>query len=207
MDVETVATYDRTAVQFADRWWDTRLTAHMDRFVAALGGAGGGPVLDLGCGPGRDTAWFGELGLAAIGMDASSGMLDEARRRVGVGVDVVRGDLVALPFGDASAGGAWVCASLLHLTESDASVALGDVARVVRDGGPLFCGVQVGVGSGTKSSPEGDRRFTFWSPSAFSAMVASSGFDVVAYDVAESDDAPGVTWVSVHAVRTTAGAH
>jgi SAM-dependent methyltransferase len=197
---ETVATYDRIAPRFAEQWWGTRLTEHMERFAAALPTADG-VVLDLGCGPGRDTEWVGALGCssAAIGLDASMGMLREARRRV-TAIDVVQGDLVALPFADGSADGAWVCASLLHLTTTEAAAALRDVARVLRPAGALFCGVQVGEGSGVKSSPAGDRRFTFWSPPDFATLVAAAGFDVTATDVRPSEAAP-VTWVSVHAQR------
>ena len=198
MHTETVATYDRIAEEFARQWWDTRLTDHMERFVASLPSADG-VVLDLGCGPGRDTEWLGSLDCAsaAVGLDASAGMLREARRRV-PGLVVVQGDLVSLPFARGSAGGAWVCASLLHLTPAEASAALADVARVLRPGGALFCGVQLGEGVGVKSSPAGDRRFTFWSAESFEALVSGSGFEVAATDVRTSDAAP-VTWVSIHA--------
>ena len=81
MDTETVATYDRIATRFADQWGSTRLTAHMDRFCSSV--RPGGVVADLGCGPARDTAWLGELGFVGVGVDASFGMLAEARRRLG----------------------------------------------------------------------------------------------------------------------------
>ena len=203
MHTETVATYDRMAEPVARQWWDTRLTDHMERFVAALPSTDG-LVLDLGCGPGRDTEWLGSLDCAAatVGLDASMGMLREARRRV-PGVIVVRGDLVSIPFARRSADGALVCASLLHLTSAEAAAALADVSRVLRPGAALFCGVQLGDGVSVKSSPAGDRRFTFWTPESFTALVSSAGFEVAATDVRPSDAAP-VSWVSVHA---TAAAH
>jgi ubiquinone/menaquinone biosynthesis C-methylase UbiE len=200
VDVATVATYDRIAGRFADQWWSTRLSHHMDRFVASLPSTSPRRVLDLGCGPGRDTAWMDELGIGAIGMDASMGMLQEARRRIG-DVCVVRGDLVALPFLSGSASGAWMCASLLHLTPDESASALRDVARVLPAGGALFVGVQAGDGTGTKSSPSGDRRFTYWRSAALCACVAAAGFDVVHEETAPVDPATGVSWIGVHGRR------
>ena len=200
MDVETVATCDRIAGRFADQWWSTRLTAHMDRFRSVV--RAGGVVVDLGCGPGRDVAWFDELGFAAVGVDASFGMLAEGRRRLGGSASLVRGDLVALPLGRGRADGAWVCASLLHLTVEESAWALAEVARVVRDGGALFVSVQAGTGSATKSSSSGDRRFTFWDADRLGAAVVAAGFDVVVAETADVDLSTGVSWVGVHAVRS-----
>ena len=200
MDVETVATYDRVAEQFASQWWSTRLTAHMDRFRSAV--VAEGVVIDLGCGPGRDVEWLDELGFAAVGVDASFGMLAEGRRRLGKSAALVRGDLVSLPLARGGADGAWVCASLLHLTVEESAFALAEVARVVRPGGAMFISVQAGTGSATKSSTSGDRRFTFWDADRLGAAVAAAGFDVVVAETADVDPTTGVSWVGVHAVRS-----
>ncbi|WP_053206102.1 class I SAM-dependent methyltransferase [Jiangella muralis] len=40
-----------------------------------------GPVLDLGCGPGRLVVALGELGIPALGVDASAHAVDQARAR------------------------------------------------------------------------------------------------------------------------------
>jgi ubiquinone/menaquinone biosynthesis C-methylase UbiE len=197
MHAETVATYDRIAGRFADEWWSTRLAGPMSRFARSLPPAG--RVLDLGCGPGRDTAWLAEQGFTALGLDASAGMVDEARRRVtDAGTAFVRGDLVSLPFGARSADGAWVCASLLHLDPADALQALAEVRRVLRPGGALFAGVQQGEGDAIKRSDAGNRHFTYWSPVEFAAAVSAAGFEV---ETVSSDRAGDVRWVQVHARR------
>ena len=203
MDAETVTTYDRIAGRFAEQWWSTRLTAHMDRFCGAV--TEGGVVVDLGCGPGRDTLWLDELGFAAVGLDASFGMLAEGRRRLGPSASLVRGDLVALPLAGARADGAWVCASLLHLTLEESAHALAEVARVVAVGGALFVSVQAGTGTATKSSPSGDRRFTFWDADRLAAAVEAAGFSVGAAETAPPDPATGVSWIGLHAVRSAEG--
>jgi ubiquinone/menaquinone biosynthesis C-methylase UbiE len=197
MHAETVATYDRIAGRFADEWWSTRLAGPMSRFARSLPPAG--RVLDLGCGPGRDTAWLAEQGFTALGLDASAGMVDEARRRVtDAGTAFVRGDLVSLPFGARSVDGAWVCASLLHLDPAGALRALAEVRRVLRPGGALFAGVQQGEGDAIKRSDAGIRHFTYWSPVEFAAAVSAAGFEV---ETVSSDRAGDVRWVQVHARR------
>jgi len=57
---QTTQTYDQIAAQFAARNWGADLSEQLDRFCACL--RPGAHVLDLGCGPGRDT-----LSLAARG--------------------------------------------------------------------------------------------------------------------------------------------
>jgi ubiquinone/menaquinone biosynthesis C-methylase UbiE len=192
---ETVATYDRYAGRFAERFWSTRLVRPMLRFASAL--PEGAVVLDLGCGPGRDTAWLAEQGFAAIGLDASSGMLGEARRRVGETSPFVQGDLVSLPFAPGSADGAWVCASLLHLDPGAAIEALHEARRVLRPGAPLFAGVQQGEGDTIKRNEDGERFFTFWSPVELAAAVSAAGFEVEHVGSEAGDN--GLRWVQVHA--------
>jgi SAM-dependent methyltransferase len=206
MHAETVATYDRIAGRFADQWWSTRLAGPMSRFARSLPPSA--TVLDLGCGPGRDSAWLAEQGFTAVGLDASAGMVEEARRRVAAGRDTegetafVRGDLVSLPFASGAADGAWVCASLLHLDPAGALVALAEVRRVLRPGGSLFAGVQQGEGETIKPSEAGGRWFTYWSPVEFAAAVSSAGFEV---ETVASDRAGDVRWVQVHARRLGGG--
>ena len=61
-------------------------------------------ALDLGCGTGAAMQWFRPVcARAIVGLDRSSGMLEEARRRLaqtrGARADLVRGDMLAPPFG------------------------------------------------------------------------------------------------------------
>jgi SAM-dependent methyltransferase len=197
VDAATIATYDRVATAFADRWWSTRLERAMDRFVAALP-AGDGPVGDLGCGPGRDGIWLSTAhGRRVVALDASAGMLAElVRRRGGTAVEPVQGDLCALPLADGALAGAWVCASLLHLTREEATVALGEVRHALQVGGALFAGVQIGPDDELR---KGDRFFTRWTPASFAATVERAGLvvDEVTTDEGEGD----VSWVQLHGHR------
>jgi len=78
--------YDQVAVDYArllegnlaTNIWDRAVLSAFAEHVTA---AGGGRVLDLGCGPGRITGHLHELGLDVAGADLSPAMVAEARRR------------------------------------------------------------------------------------------------------------------------------
>ncbi len=59
-----------------DAWWGAAEAADHDVLRRAVG-----PVLDVGCGPGRHLVALGELGVPALGIDVTSCALTSARRR------------------------------------------------------------------------------------------------------------------------------
>jgi SAM-dependent methyltransferase len=65
------------ASELDDRLLDTALFGTFAELVKA---GGGGPVADVGCGPGRVTILLSRLGLDAFGIDLSPGMLALARQ-------------------------------------------------------------------------------------------------------------------------------
>jgi trans-aconitate methyltransferase len=76
---DAMAAYDptiSTTDHFDGRALDRALLA---TFAACVVEAGGGPVLDVGCGPGNVTRVLAELGLDAAGVDLSPGMIALAR--------------------------------------------------------------------------------------------------------------------------------
>ncbi len=80
MDPETIRIYDSEAAAFA-RDWEDEQSPPSDLRDALRAYFTPGPTIDVGCGSGRDTAWLAENGFDAIGVDASEGLLAEARRR------------------------------------------------------------------------------------------------------------------------------
>ena len=102
-----------------------------------------GPVLDVGCGPGRITAHLAALGVAAAGLDLSPGMVEVARRtHPGLRFDI--GSMTALDLPDAALGGLVAWYSLIHLPPAAHPAVLAGFARVLRPGGRLALAFQVG---------------------------------------------------------------
>jgi SAM-dependent methyltransferase len=82
---DTRTSYDAVAVSYADQVRGALaghqyLCAALALFADSVRVAGGGPVADVGCGPGEVTAHLHELGVDAFGVDLSPGMIDVARR-------------------------------------------------------------------------------------------------------------------------------
>jgi SAM-dependent methyltransferase len=95
------------------------------------------PVLDIGCGTGRHLVALEKGGVAGVGLDLSSHLLEEAATRA-AGV-LVRGDMRQLPFADASFGSALSMFTTFGYFADAAENrrVLKEAARVVRPGGGL----------------------------------------------------------------------
>lgn len=91
------------------------------------------PVLDLGCGAGHDLTVLEALGVAGVGVDPSSIMLDAARARSGS--PLVRAAGERLPFADAAFAGCRIERVLMHV--HDPAAVITEVVRCVRPCGLL----------------------------------------------------------------------
>lgn len=107
--------------------------------LAPLCDRSGAPLLDLGCGDGRHLQGLRERGFAAIGFDLSWPLLRAARERV-PSAPLVRGDMRALPFRDASLGAVlslFTAFGYLGRDGGDASF-VADIGRLLRPGAHWF---------------------------------------------------------------------
>mgnify|MGYP001812174913 FL=1 len=123
--------YDRRGFQAA-----TYRPVH-DAVLARLGGTQPRLVVDLGCGTGQLTQRLARRFPDAdvVGVDYSSGMLDEAAIRVAHTAELVRADATELPFRSGSAD-IVVCTESFHWYP-DQRRTLALLAQVLRPGGQL----------------------------------------------------------------------
>jgi SAM-dependent methyltransferase len=195
--LETIRSYDVSAREYADRFAAVDLRALHQRFLALIPD-GDKPVLDAGCGPGRDCEFFTACGLKVIGADISAGLLGLASQRTKV--NLMRCDLRWLPFGNQSFRGVWSCASLVHLAHKDAERAIRGFGRVLIPGGTLFLSVRDGTGQEWRTDSKGRRRwFQLYEKNTLEEIVASNGFNIIECEVAAG--AVGGQWVNLFARR------
>ena len=175
----TLVTYEGNAETYAEKYLS-------ESGVAEYGGPfldylDGGRVLDLGCGPGVDTAVFARRGFDVVGFDVTPSFLRRAREHfVEVTADCqarasfVRGDMRSLPFEADSFDGIWASGSFHHVPREQAPNTAAALQRLLRDGGCAYISV--------KREPTGsevaDRHFEFYEPGEFRALLADAGFDV-----------------------------
>ena len=124
----------------ADKWDDMRRTFFgegvRDAAMRAAGIAPGSLVADVGTGTGFLAEAALDAGARVIGIDASEGMLSQARARfAGREFDARRGDVDALPVDDAQADA--VLANMVLHHAPDPARAIREMARILKPGGTL----------------------------------------------------------------------
>jgi SAM-dependent methyltransferase len=156
---DTRTSYDNVAVGYAEQVdgildGDPLLRAALTAFADTVLAAGGGPVADVGCGPGHVTARLRDLGLDAFGIDLSPAMIELARRaQPGVRFDV--GSMTDLRLPDASLAGLIAFWSLIHVPDHAVPGTLAQFRRVLRPGGHVLVGFHVGDASTLKTEGYG----------------------------------------------------
>src|SRR5262245_23831766 len=232
----TTATYDQVARNYAERndqmhpHWQVRMEQFVDllaenderRPLPELDRPGDDapmedylqlvPVLDAGCGPGRDARALAAYGLPVLGVDISQGMLDAAgertaRRLPRGSIRYALMDLRALELPDASCRGVWCSASLLHLPRSVAPRAVAELVRVVRAGAPVVVFLKR-RGEGDEPEqfqpyefvdlPNARRFFAFYTPEEARQLLEDAGLgvrDMATISDERRADLPG--WVSL----------
>ncbi|MGW2154101.1 class I SAM-dependent methyltransferase [Nonomuraea sp. NPDC001699] len=134
--------YDRIAEGYTAENETGLVNAYYERpaMLELAGDVTGRRVLDAGCGSGPLFAELRDRGAVVTGVDASAGMLELARRRLGADADLRVADLGSpLPLPDGEFDD--VIASLvLHYLE-DWGPALAELRRVLKPGGRLLVSV------------------------------------------------------------------
>src|SRR6476469_9320803 len=151
--------YDRVADRYADLVrnglealpLEKRL---VDHFVDSVLEAGGGPVIDVGCGPGWLTRALASRGLTVSGIDISTCMLRLARTN-NPGLGFTAASLTRLPVADGATAGVFCWYVLHHVPDEDLETAIQELARVIVPGGSLMLGGHVGDSAYVKTEGYG----------------------------------------------------
>lgn len=156
---DTRTSYNTVAVSYADQVRDLLDQLPYERALLALfadqvRSTGGGPVADVGCGPGRITAHLHERGVDAFGIDLSPAMVEVARRdHPALRFEV--GSMTDLDLADASLAGLVAWYSLIHVPDEEIGPVLAHFRRVLRPGGLLLVSFHVGDESRLKTEGYG----------------------------------------------------
>jgi uncharacterized protein YceH (UPF0502 family) len=146
-DAQVVAGYDAAAAGYAreladelahkpfDRWLLDRIAAEAD----------GGPVADVGTGPGHVAARLAASGAQVVGVDLSPAMVDEARNRF-PDLEFQVGDLTTLLRPRAAAGWSAITAwyAFVHMAPAELPAVIAGLVRVLVPGGRLAFALHVG---------------------------------------------------------------
>lgn len=135
----TIEYYNQHADTFVKSTLNVNMQALYKPFVSLL--AENALILDAGCGSGRDTKAFIDMGYRVEAFDASEAMAEYATSYTGIKVlkkqflevrDIARYDAI------------WTCASLLHVSRKELPLVIEILARALKKGGIWYLSFKYG---------------------------------------------------------------
>lgn len=176
----TVQTYDRIAPQFSRTHFYPDFWLPEFRIFQKL--VPGKTVIDIGCGAGRDAVLFNKAKFNYTGIDASAGMLTQARKRVPKGKFRLM-SFYDLKFRPDSFDGFWTAASILHIPKRRVGKVLRSIRGIVKPHGVGFISIKEKV-----SLDEGlireekwggiERYFAFYTKKELTDVLTKNGFEI-----------------------------
>ncbi|MDP9000136.1 MAG: class I SAM-dependent methyltransferase [Myxococcota bacterium] len=176
LSTRTIGHYDESAESFYEATRDHDVSQNYDALLGAIRGAPPFVLLDFGCGPGRDLAYFRSLGHEAVGLDGSESFVRMARETTGC--SVLHQNFLRLTLPVAHYDGVFANASLFHVPLQELPKVLGTLWMALKTDGVLFC-----------SNPHGNdtedfsgRRFgAFLTLETWRAHLVRARFDEIAH--------------------------
>ncbi len=172
---------DAIGTEISERF-ETRFDqAMIASFIERLQADDPGPVLDVGCGPGRIAALLADRGLDASGCDIASGMV-EAARAAHPNITFTCAPLTNLPAETASLAGAVYWYSIIATPPEALDAAWDELGRALRRNGEVLVAFQAGDGEAIAqpNAHGSDTTLTLFrhSPNHVAETLRSAGFAV-----------------------------
>lgn len=139
---DTLNYYRCHAREFVTGTVNVDMSAHHQRFLEQLPPRAS--ILDLGCGSGRDSRVFADLGHKVTAVDGSPELCRMAQRVTGFPVRCLLFE--ELDYSE-EFDGVWACASVLHVEKEKMPDVLNLVARAMKTGGILYVSYKYGTGT------------------------------------------------------------
>ena len=146
LEMETLRYYKEQQAAFVAGTLNADMEETRKRFLAYL--APGARILDFGCGSGRDTKAFLDLGYRVDATDGSEEICELASKFTGI-------EVVPMHFSGLCAidvyHGIWACASILHLPKAELKSVLAKIATALKEGGILYTSFKYGTFEGMRN--------------------------------------------------------
>jgi 2-polyprenyl-3-methyl-5-hydroxy-6-metoxy-1,4-benzoquinol methylase len=189
--LDSIDYYNKYAAKEFEETVNQDMSGIMKEFLGLL--EEGDTILDLGCGSGRDSLSFYELGYDVTPLDASEEMCKLAE--IHTGLEVLHMTMEQMDF-DNVFDGIWACASLFHTPKKELSDILTKIARALKDKGILYMSFKRGDYEGFR----GKRYFCDFTADSMTELLRDNRrFGIV--KLWETEDAraghSGIKWLNV----------
>ncbi|WP_313583199.1 class I SAM-dependent methyltransferase [Lacrimispora sp.] len=169
--MDSIDYYNKYAAKEFEETVNQDMSGIMKEFLDLL--KEGDTILDLGCGSGRDSLSFYELGYDVTPLDASEEMCKLAE--IHTGLEVLQMTFEQIDF-DNVFDGIWACASLLHTPKKELSDILTKIARALNDKGIFYMSFKLGDFEGFR----GKRYFCDLTADSMTELLRDNGrFEIV----------------------------
>ncbi len=193
MSNQTIDYYNENANTFFESTIDADMSHVQQQFAAYL--PKDALILDAGCGSGRDSKAFLNLGYRIEAMDASAQLCQLASQ-------YLQQEVACMTFQEIDAKekyqGIWACASLLHIPKEELPDVLSRFHQALQKDGILYASVKCG----THSAVEKKRFFQYYEEAEFKQCITNAGFQILntylSQDVRKDKQ---TTWINVFAKK------
>lgn len=137
--------YDRVAGAYTEAIFHELENKPFDREILTrfAGSAGGGRLIEIGCGPGQVSRFLRDQGATISGVDLSPAMVEQARR-FNPDIPFAIGDMTALALENGSIGAIVAFYAIVNLAAEMRQTAFREMARVLTPGGHLLLSFHIG---------------------------------------------------------------
>lgn len=163
MESQTLDYYNTNATSFASSTRSVDFTQTQDKFLHLLPPAA--TILDFGCGSGRDTKYFLDVGMQVDATDGSEELCKLASEYTGI---PVRQMLFEELDAKAQYDGIWACSSILHLPKDALKDVLKKMIAALKEHGIIYTSFKNGIFEGERNG----RFFTDFTEETFREYVA-----------------------------------
>lgn len=146
----SVKFYNENAENFFSQTVEADMSLLYKKFLEKLPNKSG-KILDLGCGSGRDSKFFKDIGFEVVAMDLSEELSKKASEYIGQ--EVIVKDMRELDFQDEFIG-VWACASILHLPIKDIEIVLEKIFKSLKNDGVFYSSFKYGENDYIKDGRE-----------------------------------------------------